>query len=119
MTSEIIGKGDDAGIMKYTEYPETPIRRVIDVNHGNISVAYDYRWLEDRSSTEVKKWIDEQNRFTRKYPDSIRSRARIYDRLKELYSSVSPTYYSGIFRAGNLLMMKRDFIRQQPYLTEF
>ncbi len=51
--------------------------------HG-IAVADPYRWLEDGTSPEVRKWTTAQNARTRAALDAVPARARCRDRLAEL-----------------------------------
>src|SRR5262249_9378539 len=56
---------------------------VTETYHG-VTVVDDYRWLEDDASAEVKRWVAEQNAFTRRYLDAIPQRAAIAARVGEL-----------------------------------
>jgi len=100
------------------QYPETPRMRVTNIYH-HLTVHDDYRWLEDAKDPKVSKWVEEQNNFTEAYLGKIQDRVSIHNRLKELYSRVSPNYYGGTFRGGQLFFMKWDPSKQQPYLVRF
>jgi len=52
------------------EYPETPIKPVVNTYHG-IEVIDNYQWLEDQDSDEVRAWVDEQNKVSLKYLNKL------------------------------------------------
>lgn len=66
------------------KYPRSREVNVIDDYFGT-RVKDPYRWLEDASSPEVKKWIADQDRLSRSVLGSLPYRERIVQRLKELY----------------------------------
>ena len=45
-------------------------QRVIDVYHG-VAVTENYRWLENTDDPAVRRWLDEQNQYSRAYLDAI------------------------------------------------
>lgn len=65
-------------------YPETKKQDVVDAYFGT-KVADSYRWLEDDQSDETKAWVEAQNKVTASYLEQIPFRAKIFDRLKELW----------------------------------
>src|SRR5262249_29920520 len=65
------------------QYPKTRTVDHVDTYHGT-EVADPYRWLEDLSSTETAKWVDEQNKVTFGYLEKIPFRAKIKARLTQL-----------------------------------
>ena len=54
------------------QYPETRREVVVDTFHG-VEVSDPYRWLEDDVSKneEVAAWVEEENKVTRSYLDTI------------------------------------------------
>ena len=54
-----------------------------EVIHG-VEIVDPYRWLEDQTSPETRKWIDSQNNYTHSTLDGLRSRPFIQKRLTEL-----------------------------------
>jgi prolyl oligopeptidase len=66
--------------------PYPVARRVeqTDELHGT-RVADPYRWLEDGSSEEVKRWADEENALARAYLARLPGRDDIAARFKELF----------------------------------
>src|SRR5262249_46253582 len=82
-----------------SKYPETKRADQVDDFHGT-KVADPYRWLEDdvRKSTDVKGWVEAQNKVTEAYLKTITERETIHKRLTELwnYEKVSaPVKYGG------------------------
>src|SRR4051794_9460146 len=69
------------------EYPKTKKVDQVDDYHGT-KVADPYRWLEAdvRESTEVKDWVDAQNKITNAYLEAIPQREAIKKRLTELWN---------------------------------
>ena len=61
------------------EYPETKKVDVVD-NYFGVEVADPYRWLEDDTSEETKKWVEKQNEVTFDYLNSIPYRDDINER---------------------------------------
>ncbi|MGB5352237.1 MAG: prolyl oligopeptidase family serine peptidase [Woeseia sp.] len=68
------------------DYPATVKTDQTDTYHG-IAVADPYRWLEDdvRENDDVANWVEQQNATTFAYLASIDERARIEERLRELW----------------------------------
>ena len=96
--------------------PDTPKRPVVDEYQG-IKVTDDYRWLENWDDPAVKQWSAAENTRTREYLDHLPARAAIKQRLTELISGGSASYYSLEFRGGTLFAMKYQPPQQQPMLV--
>ncbi len=69
---------------KTFSYPQAKKINHIDIYHGT-KIEDPYRWLEDPHSNETKKWIEDENKVTRAFIDSVKERPAIYKRLKELW----------------------------------
>jgi prolyl oligopeptidase len=82
-------------------------RPITDAYHG-IEVTDDYRWLEDADSPAVRKWVKEQNRYTRAALDAIPARAAIRDRLKQLAAAQTPRVERVQRVAGKLFAIRDD-----------
>jgi len=93
-----------------------PKKPVTDIYNG-AAVNDDYRWLENYSDPAVRAWSDAQNKFTRKYLDSLPVRATLNEQLKHLYSQPSTTYSDLRARAGLLFALKTQPPREQPLLV--
>ena len=67
-------------------YPVTEKVDHVDTYHGT-EVADPYRWLEDdvRESEAVSSWVEDQNKVTFAYLDTIEERNAISSRMKELW----------------------------------
>ncbi len=95
------------------EYP--PARRVdqVDDYHGH-SVADPYRWLEDSDSPETRRWIEAENQLTESYLSAIGERARIRQRLAELWNYEK--FGLPVERGGRTFFTKNDGLQNQPVL---
>ena len=98
------------------QLPDTPKKPVTDVYHG-VSIADDYRWLENESDPAVRAWSDAQNRFARQYLDSLPIRTRLLEELKRLYAEPSPRYSRLEARPGALFALKTQPPQEQPLLV--
>ena len=67
------------------DYPPTKKVDVTDDYHGT-KIADPYRWLEDDNAEDTKAWVKAQNAVTFRYLESIPQRAKIRDRLTELWN---------------------------------
>lgn len=66
-------------------YPEAKRVEQVDDYFGT-KVADPYRWLEQLDSDETKAWVEAQRKLTSDYLSQIPERARIKDRLTELWN---------------------------------
>lgn len=66
-------------------YPKAKKVDQIDDYHGT-KVSDPYRWMEDTSSADTQKWIEDQVKFTQAYLDKIPERAKIRERLTEIWN---------------------------------
>jgi prolyl oligopeptidase len=94
-------------------YPATRTVDHVDVYHGT-KVADPYRWLEDDNAPETKAWVEAQNKVTFAYLDKIPFRARLTQRLKDLYNYAK---YSAPSRKGDYFFFrKNDGLQNQSVL---
>jgi prolyl oligopeptidase len=63
--------------------PGTRQDNVAGVLHGE-RIVDPYRWLEDGDSSETKRWVEEQNSYTRALLDAVPGRDRLEAQLEEL-----------------------------------
>ena len=96
-------------------FPGTQKAPVIDAYHG-ITVADDYRWLDDLNDPAVRKWNDAQNAYTRAFLDAVPARAMIVQRLNEIENNQSASYYS-LVKCQKLFAMKSQPPKNQPMLV--
>ena len=76
--------------------PVAEIKPMADIFHGT-TVIDNYRWLENAESAETKKWVAEENAYTRVVLDPLAGRESIHKRLTELLviGSVTPPVIAG------------------------
>ena len=70
--------------------PPATKRVPVTDTYYDVKVVDDYRWLENASDPAVVNWVEEQNRYSRAYLDSIPHRAEIEKRLRELNTNRPP-----------------------------
>jgi prolyl oligopeptidase len=97
------------------QFPPTEKKPVSDEYHGT-KVIDDYRWLEDLSAPAVRKWNDEQNRFSRSMLEKIPARPAISTRLKDIYSNEPVTYYY-FYQRRMFFALKSQPPKNQPLLV--
>jgi prolyl oligopeptidase len=71
--------------MAQIKYPKTKKIDQTDNYHGTI-VSDPYRWLEDDKSAETADWVKAQNDVTNDYLSKIPYRAKLQNRLEEIYN---------------------------------
>jgi prolyl oligopeptidase len=96
--------------------PPAPKKPVTDTYNG-VAVTDDYRWLENYSDPAVRAWSDAQNKYARKYLDSLPVRATLDEQLKRLYSQPSATYSDLHASSGVLFALKTQPPQEQPLLV--
>ena len=67
-----------------SSYPPTTRGEVVDDYFG-VSVADPYRWLEELDGAETKAWVEAQNAYSRPALEALPDRARLIERLTELW----------------------------------
>jgi prolyl oligopeptidase len=85
--------------------PATRTDDVVDTVQG-VRIPDPYRWLEDGSSDEVRRWTDAENAYTRAALDARPGRAALHARLTSLMSigTVEPP----VVRGDLYFHMKRE-----------
>lgn len=68
-------------------YPETRRDDIVETRFG-VPVADPYRWLENdvRTDENVARWVDQENKVTERYLETLDSRDAIRARLKTLWN---------------------------------
>jgi prolyl oligopeptidase len=93
-------------------YPEATRGEVVDEYHGN-KVADPYRWLEEYKD-DTLKWIEDQNKLTFGYLESIPQRKAILDRLTKMQNFER---YGFPYKEGaNYFYSKNDGLQPQSVL---
>jgi prolyl oligopeptidase len=96
--------------------PQTIKQPITDEYHA-VRVADNYRWLEDGSNAATKQWVAAQNAYSRSILDKTPYRdAMKRDILADLRKS-SVQYGSPRYRRGTFFFLKRDPLKQQPFLV--
>jgi prolyl oligopeptidase len=96
-------------------YPPAAKQSVTDTYHG-VTVVDEYRWLEDDSNPEVKRWVAEENALTRRVLDAIPQRQAIAARVGELLRTAPVRRYDFQFRT-RLFALKMQPPRNQALLV--
>jgi prolyl oligopeptidase len=101
--------------LKVTKYAYPPAKKVDVVDDYNgTKVADPYRWLEDTNSPETTAWVEAENKVTAEYLSHIPERAKIHDRLTELFNYER---YSNAFEvAGKYFLFRNDGLQNQDIL---
>jgi len=96
--------------------PATP-RRPAAERYWGVMVPDDYRWLENWSDPDVKKWVEAQNVWTRGSLDKIPSRPEVLKRVEALTRSISARYFGLQSRGGVLFALKDQPPKNQSMLV--
>jgi len=94
-------------------YPSAPKSDHTDDYFG-IKVEDPYYWMEDLNSSELKTWIEEENKVTFSYLGKIPFRDKIRERLNEIWNYPK---YGAPFRIGEYYFFyKNDGMQNQNVL---
>jgi prolyl oligopeptidase len=93
--------------------PKAEARPVEENFHGT-RIVDKYRWLEDGTSPETQKWVEEEMSYTRTVLDPLAGRDAIHKRLTELLSigSIGVPQIAGKY----YFYTRRDGMQNQPIL---
>jgi prolyl oligopeptidase len=93
--------------------PKAEVRPVEEDVHGT-KIVDKYRWLEDGSSAETQKWVEEEMSYTRSMLDPLPGRDAIHQRLTELLAigSIGVPQVAGKY----YFYMRREGTQNQPIL---
>lgn len=105
-----------AAATAFAQPPAAPKKPVTDVYHG-VQVTDDYRWLENYSDPAVRAWSDAENKYARKYLDSLPMRATFAAELKRLADHPTLRYFRLTVRQGVLFAVKAQPPAEQPLLV--
>jgi prolyl oligopeptidase len=95
------------------QYPDTKTVDHVDTYHGT-TVPDPYRWLEDDTSAETAKWVEDQNKVTFAYLEKIPFRKPLFARLQTLFNYAK---YSAPSRKGDYFFFrKNDGLQNQSVL---
>ena len=96
--------------------PQTPKHPVTDTYY-DVKVIDNYRWLDKLDDPPVKKWIDEQNAYSRAQLDKFKQLPALRKRLKELMSAATASYGGLQYRGDVLFALKKQPPLEQPFLV--
>ncbi len=94
-------------------YPPAPRGVQIDEYHGE-RVADPYRWLEDPSSEETRRFISAENRLTEGWLEGVSSRGEITRRVAQLWDH--PRFGVPFERGGRWFQHRNAGLQPQPVL---
>ncbi len=94
-------------------YPHTATVNQVDDYHGTL-VSDPYRWLEDVDSPETLAWIKAQNELTLLFLEQIPARAKIRQRLTELWDY--PKVQAPLKRGGRYFQLRNRGLQNQDVL---
>jgi prolyl oligopeptidase len=98
------------------EMIDTPKVPVGSTYHG-VTVAEDYRWLEDAESDQTCSWTKAQHRRTRSYLENLPFRDAVRRRVAEVLMT-EPGRYDTLRHAGSAYFaLKHQPPKQQPFLV--
>lgn len=96
------------------EYPQTRKDTTVQDDYfGNI-IKDPYRWLENDTTAETKKWVAEENKVTFGYLSKIPFRDKIRTRLTEIWNY--PKYSTPFKEGGYYFYYKNDGLQNQSVL---
>jgi prolyl oligopeptidase len=98
--------------------PVAEKRPVTDVYHG-VKVVDDYRWLENFNDPQVKRWVADQNEYTRAVLGKIRSRTELASEMRTLMKQVSVSRRELDVAGSKLFAIESRPPREQPELVVF
>jgi prolyl oligopeptidase len=92
--------------------PIFPPGQTVDTLHG-VQVADPYRALEDGDDLKVQAWSNAQNARARAYLNALPGRAAVAEKLRRLYTTISPYYIGLQARGPHIFAMYMDRSQQQ------
>ncbi len=96
--------------------PQTPRIPVVNEYHG-VQVIDPYQWLEDCNVQRVQSWSNKQNAYARSILNNLPSIEELRERITEILTAESVSYYSVCRRKGTLFSMKRQPPKEQSFLV--
>jgi len=96
------------------EYPVTRQDSTVKDDYFGTIVNDPYRWLENDTTEETKKWVEAQNEVTFGYLKKISFRDKIKGRLTEIWNY--PKYSTPFKEGGYYFFYKNDGLQNQSVL---
>jgi len=93
--------------------PVAAVKPFVEILHGT-RIVDNYKWLEDPTSADTKKWVEAEGAYTRAMLDPLPGRDAIHKRLTELLAigSITPPQIAGKY----YFYTKREGMQNQPIL---
>jgi len=95
-------------------YPETRKDTTVQDDYFGTKISDPYRWLENDTTAETKKWVAAENKVTFGYLEQIPFRAKIKTRLTEIWNY--PKYSTPFKEGGYYFFYKNDGLQNQSVL---
>jgi prolyl oligopeptidase len=113
LAAAVYAANDAASTATSSGPPKAEKRPIIETLHG-VEITDNYRWLEDGTSPQTQKWVEEELAYTRSMLDPLPGRDAIHKRLTELLSigSISQPEIGGKYYFYTL----REGMQNQPIL---
>jgi prolyl oligopeptidase len=111
----VVFAGDDAKSGdKAAAGPPKAEKRPLEETMQGVKIVDNYRWLEDGSSADTRKWVAEEMAYTQSVLDPLPGRDAIHKRLTELLSigSISQPEIGGKY----YFYTRREGMQNQPVL---
>lgn len=95
-------------------YPETRKDTTVVDDYFGTKISDPYRWLENDTTSETKKWVEAENKVTFGYLEQIPFRSKIKTRLTEIWNY--PKYSTPFKEGGYYFFYKNDGLQNQSVL---
>jgi prolyl oligopeptidase len=97
-----------------TSGPPKAEKRPLTETLNGVEITDNYRWLEDATSPETQKWVEEEMAYTQSILDPLPGREAIHKRLTELLSigSITQPQIGGKY----YFYTRREGMQNQPVL---
>jgi prolyl oligopeptidase len=96
--------------------PASPKKPVADTYHG-VTVADDYRWLEDWDDKAVKAWSEAQNVHARGVLDKLPAADILRQKLTKIMAAKTTGHSSLAVRGGKVFALRRQPPKERPFLV--
>ncbi len=96
------------------DYPETRKDTTVQDDYFGTIIKDPYRWLENDTTPETKKWVEAENKATFGYLEQIPYRNAIKTRLTEIWNY--PKYSTPFKEGGQYFFYKNDGLQNQSVL---
>ena len=103
-------------LMENTQKWQYPVTRRDEAVKNKHDISDPYQWLEDPDSEETTKWVGEQNKLTSSLLESWPHRAKLRERLTEIYNY--PKYSSPMKKHPYYYFFKNNGLQNQYVLYQ-